>query len=329
MLAFAGAALAEVCEVADNGGGTVTLPPTSAGCPDGYVSDAPFKIIEGLPPGTTIELEVKHKDFTNLTSGPDGTLGVGGEREEFDSYLRMTATGTGDLAGFNRTLSVPTLDTQTQSAPRTPDNPFQRFERRLLSLNAELFGDPDFCTFRIRAGSALGLADSPGYTTLIRLGTAGSDFNVDSFFDITYQIEFEGCPGSQLDGYAGTTTAGVTAGADPVRLRFGESPMDHMKCYKAKDLKNPKFEKLESLPLEDQFGSESVKVSKLFFVCAPADKNNTGVNNPDLHMCCYKIKGAKFDPPKQVEVQDQFGTLQMGLKMPQLLCQPCTKTLLP
>jgi hypothetical protein len=46
-------------------------------------------------------------------------------------------------------------------------------------------------------------------------------------------------------------------------------------------------------------------------------------------MCCYKIKGAKFNPPKQVEIQDQFGTLQMGLKMPALLCQPCAKTLLP
>jgi hypothetical protein len=232
MLAFASAALAEVCEVADNGSGTVTLPPTSASCPDGYVSESgPFKIIEGLPPGTTIELDPKHKNFSSIVSGPGG--GLGGVKEVFDSDLVLTVTGTGSLAGFNRTLFVSTFNTETHSAPRTPDDPFQSFDRELFDLGAELFGDPDFCTFRIRAGSWHGLSSSLGHTTLIRRGSVGSDFNVDSFFDISYQIEFEGCPGSQLDGYSGTTTARVTAGADPVRLRFGESPMDHMKCYKA------------------------------------------------------------------------------------------------
>jgi len=35
------------------------------------------------------------------------------------------------------------------------------------------------------------------------------DFNVDSFFDITYQIQFEGCPDSPLADYAGVTTATI------------------------------------------------------------------------------------------------------------------------
>jgi hypothetical protein len=45
---------------------------------------------------------------------------------------------------------------------------------------------------------------SPGQTTLTRL--PGGDFDVDSFFDVYYQAEFEGCPGSQLQDLAGTTT---------------------------------------------------------------------------------------------------------------------------
>jgi hypothetical protein len=59
---------------------------------------------------------------------------------------------------------------------------------------------------RFTAGSDNGLP-GPGQTVLTKLPTG--DFAVDSFFDITYRIEFAGCPGSQLDGYAGTTTATV------------------------------------------------------------------------------------------------------------------------
>ena len=40
------------------------------------------------------------------------------------------------------------------------------------------------------------------------------DFNIDSFFDITYQIEFEGCPGSILEGMSGTTI-------DTIRIQQG------------------------------------------------------------------------------------------------------------
>ncbi len=42
-------------------------------------------------------------------------------------------------------------------------------------------------------------------TTLTRLGGIGTDFHVDSFFDVSYEIDFVGAPGSILDGMAGTT----------------------------------------------------------------------------------------------------------------------------
>ena len=41
---------------------------------------------------------------------------------------------------------------------------------------------------------------SPGHTTLTQL--PGGDWSVDSFFDITYRIDFVGHPGKSLNGVA-------------------------------------------------------------------------------------------------------------------------------
>jgi hypothetical protein len=163
----------------------------------------PMLIIDGLPPGTTMELDDSLYSYSSIVRTPGGSLG--GEIQSFDASLRLRVSGTGTLAGFNRTLVVPVhLDIHT--GPRTPGDPIQSFPTALYLLAGELFGDPDFCEFRISAGTEMGLP-SPGQETLTDLG--GGTFAVESFFDVTYQIEFEGCPGSQLEGYAGRTTATI------------------------------------------------------------------------------------------------------------------------
>ncbi len=202
----------EACVIEDNGSGTVTLPPM--GCE--YTSpDEVFMIIDGLPVGTTIEMEGILMDFICCGSScsncslalsgsecemADGSLG--GHGHCFDATLDLTVTGTGDLEGFSRHLAVPVF-CEVHTAPRTPGDPVQDFNSVLFRLQGELFGDPDFCTFRITGGTDFGLP-SPGHTTLTELPSG--DFAVDSFFDITYQIEFEGCPDSVLKDYSGTTT---------------------------------------------------------------------------------------------------------------------------
>ncbi len=103
---------------------------------------------------------------------------------------------------------------------------------------------------------------------------------------------------------------------------------DHFKCWQVKDLKIPKFDK-RNVTLDDQFADESVEVKKLFLICAPADKDGSGINDPDTHQCCYKIKGTKLSPPARVEVDDQFGTHTLQVQKAKFLCQPCLKTVLP
>ena len=189
----------EPCVAPDNGTGTVDL---VADCP--YVApDEPMYIIEGLPPGSTLELDPVLSDYSNQVEHVGGTMG--GNYHTFNAYLQLDVNGTGDFAGFHRNLWVP-VEAEIHTGPRNPGDPVQTFTAEVYALSGEMFGDPDFCTFRVRAGMDFGLP-SPGETTLTQLPSG--DFAVDSFFDITYQIEFEGCPGSQLDDMAGTTTATV------------------------------------------------------------------------------------------------------------------------
>lgn len=183
------------CVLPDNGSGTVDMAPL---CPSGYVGA--MQITSGFSGTATIDISGA-LIVSSSSEGPGGTLG--GTVSSFSGNLEMTMDGTGDLAGFHRFINLPVTGTMS-SAPRTPGDAVQSFDTELNSLQGELFGDPDFCIFQLTGGTDQGMP-SPGHTTLTRLGSPGTDFQVDSFFDIEYQINWQGCPGSSLEGQGGVS----------------------------------------------------------------------------------------------------------------------------
>lgn len=205
-----------VCLAPDRVDGTVNA---LSSCP--YVNETdPWNIIDGLPAGTTIEMDVLLHDYNNIMYSPGGNLG--GEREDSDALLQLTMTGTGTLGGFNRMIFVP-VNVQQDTGARILGDPVQNFPNDIFSLQGGIFGDPDFDQIMIRGGTNFGLP-SPGATTLTEL--PGGDFQVDSFFDIFYEIEFQGAPGSVLEGFTGTTE-------DSSRMvQLGEDmlPGDSIRC---------------------------------------------------------------------------------------------------
>ncbi len=206
-LAFLGgmaAPASAVVIVPDNGAGTATVPPPTGT----YVWDPalpPFSIINGLPPGTTVQSipSAEWGVFTYGTDVPGGALG--GNHQTFTAPLTFHLVGSGTLLGYTRTVAIPTSG-QTDTAPRgAPFSSPQSFNTDLTNLQGQISGagDPDFDLLRVTAGTNFGLP-SPGHTTLTAAG--GGTWQVDSFFDITYRIDFVGHPGGPFGGMSGSTT---------------------------------------------------------------------------------------------------------------------------
>jgi hypothetical protein len=107
--------------------------------------------------------------------------------------------------------------------------------------------------------------------------------------------------------------------------------LDHFKCYTTKQL-GTKFDPRQVL-LTDQFITERVNVVRPEAFCTPVDKNGEGINDPNAHLTCYKIRDIRRDEfpafeRRRVEAGDQFGTHSLLVTKTRTLCLPSSKTVL-
>ena len=174
----------------------------------------PIKIVDGLPPGVELNCDYRIHPPAYSAVTPGGMLG--GAVVNFTAPLTLWMGGTpgSPFVDFDRTITIP-LICEVHNAPRNPADPVQSFDTTMNVMVGQLPpGDPDFDLLRITAGNAFGLP-SPGHTTVRQMpgvGTpAGNYWAVDSFFDITYRIDFVGKPGGRLGGMSGSTTATIRA----------------------------------------------------------------------------------------------------------------------
>jgi hypothetical protein len=106
------------------------------------------------------------------------------------------------------------------------------------------------------------------------------------------------------------------------------SALDNFSCYKAKDLKNPKFV-ATTRSVSDQFQSGAYDIKKPGLVCTPASIDGGLIADPATHLNCYKVKGPK-GLGANASLVDQFGTVQVAVKgKAAFVCVPATKTIIP
>ena len=188
--------------VPDNGSGRFQFPPVA----ETYViapGYPPFQISAGLPAGTSVNINLSLNTFSGVVDGAGGSLG--GTTQNWNAVTHWPMTGTGLLAGYNRNVNM-SMTGQTALAPNPPFTSVAGLPTDLMALQGQLPpGDPDFDLLRITAGSLFGLP-SPGAANGTILGPPGSNWSIDSFFDITYRIDFVGHPGGPFGGFSGSTT---------------------------------------------------------------------------------------------------------------------------
>ncbi|MFN0057891.1 MAG: dockerin type I domain-containing protein [Planctomycetota bacterium] len=193
------------CLVPFPGLNPVQLPP--ALCPYASGNDL-HMMINGLPPGTTIQVAAVHGNFDSVTTAAaTGPFGPGIQEEVFNSSIELVMTGTGTLDGFQRTIEIDFALCETHTTMIDPEEPVQTIQADMRRIQGQLVGDSDFESLTIVAGTELGLP-SLGATTLT--AQPNGDVVVDSSFNINYRIEFVGAPGGALAGLSGMTTGIVS-----------------------------------------------------------------------------------------------------------------------
>ncbi len=112
----------------------------------------------------------------------------------------------------------------------------------------------------------------------------------------------------------------------PPGLPDPSSQVDNYRCLRARLTRGaggfPRDLKAQPLSVSDQFGARTVFLRKPAELCLPTDKNGGGIENPQVHLVCYKIKVDPRTSETGVQVKSSLGELALDLKREAELCVP-------
>lgn len=215
-------------------GGTAEMPIQAP-----YPSIGQMIISAGLPPASQINIDAVWLAPTVSAEQAGGSLG-GTHAGGGGPLMQWTMQGTGAMSFYNRVLVMPGTtgpggvatffdpvfnvtgaSYEVHSAPRTPFAPVQTYTTDMFRMFSQIVGvgDPDFDLLRLTAGTDFGLP-SPGQTKLTQVG---SNWNVESYYDVTYRIDFVGRVGGPFSGMSGSSTS-------TVRFQIGQPVPEPSSC---------------------------------------------------------------------------------------------------
>lgn len=127
----------------------------------------------------------------------------------------------------------------------------------------------------------------------------------------------------------GTVQLGIVKRALVCDQCQGPDTEQTVQCWKVRDLKNPKFDSLESLRIADEYSYDFPIVKKPALFCSPVALGGAPVLDPNAQTCCYQI-GKAYRSGITESVTDPSGApLELAITKRSLLCEPCEATLLP
>ncbi len=107
--------------------------------------------------------------------------------------------------------------------------------------------------------------------------------------------------------------------------------VDNFKCYAAKFPPRERFRK-QRVDIVDQFGTATVLAVRPTEICNPVDKNGEGIEDPEAHLMCYKVR--KLLPRGRsgrwaIRGTDQFGSEELRVSRHREICLPALKNCVP
>ncbi len=115
---------------------------------------------------------------------------------------------------------------------------------------------------------------------------------------------------------------------DAAATPLGAGIVNHHECYRAK-LTQGKFPKGTTVAVAESLEDRLYEVLKPSELCLAVDSDGGGVDNPNAHLMCYRVKRRAGESKHQkvrdrIQTEDDFGTLRMDTRREESLCVPAT-----